>query len=448
MSNQDPNNIGQQIKDSLAEGLKSGDFSHLTEVITDSANEAIKEAGKNMGMDFPGVKSFMDQKVNNYSSGAATRALQEEIERNHEKQRKLRAQKAKEEAELRARKQAARNRNSYSGTVVDANGHEIIPSGFKPVGEPAAKFLKVGGTIGFIFSTVAVAVRGLLLLLGVSAMSKFLFSAGLMVFFGYMMSKGASDVKIIETARRYAQICGNNMYAPISQIASSLGISEKKVVKDIKKILKKGHFPSGHIDTQATTLMLSDSVYNEYVRNTQRIIAEDEADREAKKSKEAEEAVAAAKKKAAYQSLSKEAQEELDAMIKEGTASIKKLHKLNDQIPGEAISAKLDRLEELLKEIFDRITEHPEQMNRIHKLMDYYLPTMLKLVEAYRDYDRVSEPGPEILDAKAEIEKTLDSINQAFVQLLNNLFQDSVWDVTTDAKVLKTMLAQEGLSEE
>lgn len=445
MSNQDPNNKGQQFKDSLAEGLKSGDFSHLTEMITESANEAIKEAGRNMGMDFPGVKSFMDQKVSNYSSGAATRAKQEEIEKNHERQRKLREQKAKEEAILRAQKAA---RNSYSGTVVDVNGRDIVPFGFTPIGEPKAKFFKIGGTIGFIFSTAATLVRGLMLLIGVSSLGKLLFSAGLMLFFGTLMAKGTSEVKIIETARRFAQVCGVKMYAPVSQIASSLGISEKKAVRDIKKILKKGFYPAGHIDSQATTLMLSDSVYNEYVRNAQRMIAEDEADKEAKKSKEAEEAVAAAKKKAAYQSLSKEAQEELDAMIKEGTASIKKLHKLNDQIPGEAISAKLDRLEELLKEIFDRITEHPEQMNRIHKLMDYYLPTMLKLVEAYRDYDRVSEPGPEILDAKAEIEKTLDTINQAFVQLLNNLFQDSVWDVTADAKVLKTMLAQEGLSEE
>ena len=110
------------------------------------------------------------------------------------------------------------------------------------------------------------------------------------------------------------------------------------------------------------------------------------------------------------------------------------------------ITEKLSRSETLLKEIFGCVKEHPDQMGRTHKLMDYYLPTMIKLVEAYAEYDKISAPGEEIIKAKGEIENTLDKINEAFVQLLNNLFRDSVWDVTSDAKVLETMLKQEGLN--
>lgn len=85
-------------------------------------------------------------------------------------------------------------------------------------------------------------------------------------------------------------------------------------------------------------------------------------------------------------------------------------------------------------------------MKNCHKLMDYHLPTMLKLVEAYAEYDKVSVPGEDIIKAKEEIEKTIDVINQAFTELLNRLFRDSVWDVTADAKVLKSMLSQDGLT--
>ncbi len=105
-------------------------------------------------------------------------------------------------------------------------------------------------------------------------------------------------------------------------------------------------------------------------------------------------------------------------------------------------------MEGLLNDILNRVKEHPDQMNSCHKLMNYYIPTMLKLVEAYAEYDKVKVPGQDIINAKDEIEKTLDTINEAFVQLLNRLFQDSVWDVTADAKVLKTMLQQEGLAED
>ena len=119
---------------------------------------------------------------------------------------------------------------------------------------------------------------------------------------------------------------------------------------------------------------------------------------------------------------------------------------MNDSIEGEVISAKLFQLENLLKEIFDRIKEHPEQMSQMQKFMNYYLPTTLKLVQAYSEFDSISAPGEDIISAKAEIEKTLDTINKAFVELLNNLFRDSVFDVTTDAQVLQTMLAKEGLT--
>ena len=135
-------------------------------------------------------------------------------------------------------------------------------------------------------------------------------------------------------------------------------------------------------------------------------------------------------------------------MVAEGMECIRKLRDLNNRIPGEAISSKLFCLENLLKDIFDRVREHPEQMHKMHKLMDYYLPTTLKLVESYEEFNRVSSPGPEILEAKSEIENTLDTINQAFKELLGSLFQDAAFDATTDAQVLKTMLAKEGLTRE
>ena len=68
-------------------------------------------------------------------------------------------------------------------------------------------------------------------------------------------------------------------------------------------------------------------------------------------------------------------------------------------------------------------------------------------IPQYAEFDEISSPGDDILDAKKEIEKTLDMINQAFVTLLNNLFRDAAFDASADAQVLQTMLAREGLAE-
>ena len=67
-------------------------------------------------------------------------------------------------------------------------------------------------------------------------------------------------------------------------------------------------------------------------------------------------------------------------------------------------------------------------------------------MEAYEEFDSIPTPNEEILQAKNELEKTIDTINESFAQLLNQMYQESVLDATTDAKVLQTMLAKDGLS--
>ena len=52
------------------------------------------------------------------------------------------------------------------------------------------------------------------------------------------------------------------------------------------------------------------------------------------------------------------------------------------------------------------------------------------------------------ISSKKEIEDTIDTLNVAFEKLLDSLFQDTAWDVSSDISVLHTMLAQEGLTED
>lgn len=46
--------------------------------------------------------------------------------------------------------------------------------------------------------------------------------------------------------------------------------------------------------------------------------------------------------------------------------------------------------------------------------MEYYLPTAIKLLEAYEELDAQPVAGENILSSKAEIEATLDTLNVAF----------------------------------
>ena len=71
--------------------------------------------------------------------------------------------------------------------------------------------------------------------------------------------------------------------------------------------------------------------------------------------------------------------------------------------------------------------------------------TTVKLLDAYRDLDAQPVQGPNIAASKHEIEATLDTLSVAFEKLLDSIFRDMAWDVSSDISVLRTVLAQEGL---
>lgn len=329
------------------------------------------------------------------------------------------------------------------------NGNEAAGFGTGMV-QPRKKMLylkatapKVGGTFmaitGYGFGVASLIFLGLLCVgaaeLGWGLVLKIV--AGLLVgataAFAWMAVLGTSMVCSVGRFRKYVKMIGTREYCNTAELAQKTGRPVKAVVKDLKKMIKKGWFLQGHLDKDGTCLMVSNEAYTQYTALMERM-SKEKAEREA-----AEE-----KQKAEYAKLSPEVQR----IVKAGNDYVRKIREANDAIPGEEISAKISRMEMLVDRIFDRVEQNPDSVADIRKLMEYYLPTTIKLLEAYEELDAQPVQGENILSSKKEIEKTLDTLNVAFEKLLDDLFQDTAWDVSSDISVLHTMLAQEGLTED
>lgn len=242
----------------------------------------------------------------------------------------------------------------------------------------------------------------------------------------------------------YIWVIGNREFCNIKEIAQNAGKKEKLVVKDLEYMIRKGWFMQGHLDQNKTCLIVTQQMYDQYLKlenEKMRTRQEEEERREKLKAQKSQEEL---REKMIYEKLSPQVRK----VIEEGDAYIKKIRACNDAIPGEDISAKISRMELLVDTIFDRIEQNPESVGDIRKLMEYYLPTTVKLLEAYQELDSQPIDGENIRSSKAEIEATLDTLNTAFEKLLDSLFQDTAWDVSSDISVLHTMLAQEGLTED
>ena len=79
--------------------------------------------------------------------------------------------------------------------------------------------------------------------------------------------------------------------------------------------------------------------------------------------------------------------------------------------------------------------------------MNYYLPTIWKLLETYKEINDEPIVTEQMARTQQEIEQTIDTINDAFENLLEQLFRNKAWDVSSDISVLNTMLAQDGIKD-
>ena len=139
---------------------------------------------------------------------------------------------------------------------------------------------------------------------------------------------------------------------------------------------------------------------------------------------------------------------QLDALSAERDRALAEMRRLNDNIPGEKISAQIDRLEEDTRKIITHVVSHPEKLGQIRKFMNYYLPTTLKLLNAYDRMGEAGVSGANINGARGKIETMMDTIVSAFDKQLDALFADEALDISTDITVMENLLKQEGLQEE
>ena len=135
----------------------------------------------------------------------------------------------------------------------------------------------------------------------------------------------------------------------------------------------------------------------------------------------------------------------VDQLIQRGMEMLRQIREENAAIPDEELSAKMDKLEESAKRILTTVADKPEKAPQIRRFMDYYLPTVSKMLTSYRKLEERGVTGENAEKMKKTVEDAMDVVLDAFRKQHDQLYQAETLDVTTDVQVLETLLKQDGL---
>jgi len=410
---------GENIRDQVQQAVETGNFANLGKNIGDTVNETLNSTVREVNRTVETVGEGVNRVVNGVGDSVNRTA---EVVGN---------------SISRAMGQRAPGASGQSGSR-----YANLPQYRRPNARPDTRLFQnvpKGSVSGVVCMGAGFGVMGLFLLALLSAAVDFMYGYSVVELIGYGLFAvggfvlGCHGVGLKGRARRYRRyvdLVKDKLYCSIHDMAERTGKSERFIIKDLKKMIHLGMFRQAHLDQKETCLIASDEMYGQYML-AQKDYEEQQKKLEAEKQAEERKAQETARLGEAAK------------VIEEGKSYVGLIRRCNDEIPGEEMSDKLDRLETLVTRIFDRVEEEPELAPELRKMLSFYLPTTKKLLEAYRDLDRQPDLS-NVAQTKREIETAVDNINEAFEKFLDELFREKAWDIQSDISALHTILKQDG----
>lgn len=138
---------------------------------------------------------------------------------------------------------------------------------------------------------------------------------------------------------------------------------------------------------------------------------------------------------------------EIAALRQDRDRAVGEMRRLNDSIEDPTLSRQIDQIEATTGKIFAYVMAHPDQKSQIRRFLNYYLPTTLKLLNAYDRLDEAGISGINIDGAKGKISEVMAAIVSAFDRQLDALYQGEVMDINAEIKVLQSLLTGDGLAD-
>ncbi len=313
-------------------------------------------------------------------------------------------------------KQAAKpkDKKAFNGKKLHIKTNRILSSIFGVI-------FSVAGASG-----VAMTIERLVVLGGfvtasmlMSVLGNFLMAVLYCVIAGFSFSRA----RLCSRAQQYLEFLKGKTSSNVQHLSAFTGVSERQVKKDLRKLNRAKLIECVLFSPDGNEVFSNIEQYDRYHKRL-----------EQKKEKE--------KQQQQLQQKEKEFSSQSDSH-----AFLLEMHQLNQTIEDAEVSKKVDKICEICANIFEQAKSMKETTAGFKKFESYYLPTTIKLLRVYTQVDDQPVDGVNIETIRRDIPSILDTLIQAYQNLLDSLYADVAMDISSEIAVLKDMLTQEGLVE-
>lgn len=438
MNRKDFSDMGRDLRDIIKHSIRSADYDKITQDVGNTVNSALESA-------------FVEVRK-------AINSIQMETQYNRQRNVNREVQRDNRDESRNDTRSGNNSNNGYKNMNINNTANMYHNAVFKTPQNgnygpksvpgtgittfPHAPVGKVAGTLQTVFGSIGIGVMGTgVLVFGLLGISPTILAGLIILLSGSVLMEmnGSTLRNRVKRYKQYLKLLHGKTKCTIEELAMFSGFNEKFIAKDIKKMISVGMFPQAHVNKEKTLILLNRDSYNEYIQ--------EQSDLKELQLLEQQKQKGSKKKKKAKEFVDVEPIQEPN-VFDEGKGYIQQINAAKLAIVDSEVSAKVHRIEDTITRIIEYVEQHQEKLPEVRRFMQYYLPTVVKLLNAYHEFERQPIQGENITNAKREIKDALDSINQAFENLFDSLFQSASMNVSADISVLQTMLAQEGLTEQ
>lgn len=302
---------------------------------------------------------------------------------------------------------------------------------------PAKEINRANGmlALGIIFSVVSFVIILLMFIAWIfgdlsSWLIIFIISLFISIVFMLTGYRGKLEYERIEkNYRRYIRELNGNKVISINDLANSVDQDIEETYSDLRHMIKEDYFPEARIVENKSLFILDIPTYSLYKERKNEILSEASDIRQISNEQNLEEINLVRSKE----------------IIESANKDLVAINLVKNKIENKNFIGHIEDLENSSKDILKVIENHPESSHGLNKFSEYYLPTSVKLINAYYEFEQITSKNSKILKSMEQIDETIVDLTNAFERLQLDFLSDSTMEIKADIDTINLLLNQEGL---